>query len=111
MSSSPVVVIKVSNLIEWVLPKLAKFPRDQRFLLGDKIETALLEILELLIRAAYSKEKKEHLAQANLQLELIRFLSRIAKNMHYFSLKEYDFFCQRVLEIGRMVGGWGKRAN
>lgn len=102
------VVEKVYQLILWILPKLAKFPRDQRFLLGDKIEVALLDILELLITAVYSKEKKEVLTRANLRLEHLRFLTRITKDMGYINLKSYDFFCGQVLEIGRMIGGWMK---
>lgn len=102
------VVEKVYQLILWILPKLVMFPKDQRFLLGDRIETVLLDVLELLITAVYSKEKRGILTKANLRLEHLRFLMRITKDMRYINLKSYDFFCAQVLEIGRMVGGWIK---
>ena len=44
MTTAPVVE-KRYQLILWMLPKLAKFPRDQHFLLADRIERCLLDIL------------------------------------------------------------------
>lgn len=105
------VVEKHYKLILWMLPKIANFPKDQRFLLADRIETILLEILELLIEAVYSRDKKDILTKANLKLEQLRFMVRIAKDMKYISVKGYDYFCQSALEIGRMVGGWLKAAS
>ena len=105
------VVEKQYKLIMWMLPKMANFPKDQRFLLADRIEKHLLDILEMLIEAVYSKEKKQILIKINLKLDMLRFLMRIAKDMKYVSLKGYDYFCQSALEIGRMVGGWLKAAN
>lgn len=100
------VVEKHYKLILWMLPKIANFPKDQRFLLADRIERILLDILEMLIEAVYSKERKGILIKINLKLDSLRFMMRIAKDMKYVNINAYDFFCQSVLEIGRMVGGW-----
>lgn len=102
------VVEKHYKLILWMLPKIADFPRDQRFLLADRIEKILLNILEMLIEANYSKQKREILIRVNLKLDVLRFMMRIAKDMKYVSLNGYDFFCQSAIEIGKMVGGWLK---
>jgi len=74
--------------------------------MADRIECILLDILEMLIEAVYSKNKREILIKVNLKLDLLRFMMRIAKDMKYVNIKAYDFFCQSVLEVGRMVGGW-----
>ena len=100
------VVEKHYRLILWILPKIANFPKDQRFLLADRIERILLDILEMLIEAVYSKNKREVLIKVNLKLDVLRFMMRIAKDMKYVSLPGYDYFCQLTLEIGKMVGGW-----
>lgn len=108
MSAVPVVVSKTYDLIIWWLPKLAKFPRDQRFLLGDRIENILLDILEDLIDATYTKEKADILRQANLKLEKLRFMVRIANDMHFINIASYEFASKGINEIGKMVGGWIK---
>ena len=102
------VVEKHYKLILWMLPKIANFPKDQRFLLADRIERVLLDVLEMLIEAVYSKRRKEILIRINLKLDVLRFMMRITKDMKYVNIKAYDFFSQSVLEIGSMVGGWMK---
>lgn len=102
------VVEKHYRMILWMLPKIANFPKDQRFLLADRIEVLLLDILQLLIEAVYTKEKRSILAQVNLKLDFLRFMMRLAKDMKYVNMGSYDFFCQSAIEVGKMVGGWSK---
>ncbi len=105
------VIEKAYDAILWLLPKIEQFPRSQKFLLGDRIETMLLDILELLIEANYSRARTEILSKANLKLDKLRFLMRISKDMHYIDLKVFEYQARLVDEIGRMVGGWLKMAN
>jgi len=106
-----VVVTRVYDLILWLLPKLEKFPRSQKFLLGDRIETALFEILEFLIEANYcQKNRAEILVKINLKLDILRFLMRIAKDMRYVDFKAFEYQARLIDEVGRMVGGWKNQA-
>ena len=63
----PPVIDKLYDLILWLLPHIAKFPRSQRFVLGDRIERSVLDVQELLIEAAYSRRKTDLLKQANIR--------------------------------------------
>lgn len=48
---------KLYDFLLWIVPKLEKFPRSQKFLIADRIETMLLDILDLLIESAtFNKE-------------------------------------------------------
>jgi len=110
MAEKTVVIIeKFYQLMVWTVPKLGKFPRDQRFLLADKIQTIMTEVLESLIVAAYSKKKIAILREVNLKLEKLRFLSRLAKDLKYINVKGYHYFNNNINEVGRMVGGWIKK--
>ncbi|MBE9580904.1 MAG: hypothetical protein IMF18_04720 [Proteobacteria bacterium] len=51
-------ITKLYDLLLWMVPKLEKFPRSQKFLLADRIENLMLDILDLLIDAAYSRNKE-----------------------------------------------------
>lgn len=62
-------ITKLYDLLLWMIPKIEKFPRSQKFVLGDRMETLMLDILDLLIQAAYSKNKQAVLRSANLKLE------------------------------------------
>ncbi len=102
----PPVISKLYDFILWLLQHIAKFPRSHRFVLGDRIERSVLDVLELLIEAAYSRRKADLLKRANIQLEKVRYLMRLAKDLQLFSLKQYQYAAEHIDEIGRMVGGW-----
>jgi hypothetical protein len=99
---------KAYQFVLWLIPTVEKFPRGQRFLLGDRLQTSALDMLEGLIEATYSREAAAILARVNLRLEKMRFLFRLAKDLHYLDLRRYEFAARAVDEIGRMVGGWMK---
>ena len=65
--------------ISGLIPQLNKFPRDQKFVLGDRIESKLFDVQELCLRAYYSRDKRRHLLEANLQLEEARHGYHFAK--------------------------------
>src|SRR5436853_3828502 len=46
-----VVITKTYDLILWSCNHTGKFPRNHRFVLGERIERNLYDLLELLIRA------------------------------------------------------------
>lgn len=94
--------------LEWLIPTLDKFPRSQRFLLGDRIEHTALDLLERLIEATYTREPVTLLRQANLAIEKLRVLLRLAKDLRYLDFRCYEFGQSELDEIGRLVGGWMK---
>ena len=59
---------------------MGKFPRSHRFVLGDRIESRMLAVLEAWVLAAYAREKKAHLQQANGNVQVLRLLVRAGKD-------------------------------
>ncbi len=102
-------VPKTYDLIMRLLPQIIKIPRSHRFVLGEKIETTVLHILELLIEATYEKEKIAILKRANIQLEKLRYFIRICKDMKFISIKQYEYVSKEIDEVGRLIGGWIKQ--
>lgn len=96
------------RFIVWLIPTLEKLPRGQKFLLGDRIHAAELDVFERLIEATYSKARERALSDANLGLEKLRFLFRVCAELHYLDLRRYEYAARSLDEIGRLVGGWIK---
>jgi hypothetical protein len=92
----------------WLIPLLEKFPRSQKFLLGDRIENMLLDIMELVIQAIYTKNKSRYLREANLKIEKFRHLIRLAKDLKYINIRRYEYISEHTHEIGSEIGGWLK---
>ena len=100
------VITKCYDLILWLIVKLDKFPKTRKFGLGDRMETLLLDILEGLIEAKYSRAKVQHLTAVNLRLEKLRYLIRLAKDLKCLSIREYEHASRLMLDLGNEVGGW-----
>ncbi len=92
----------------WLIPTVEKFPRSQKFLLGDRLQVQAMAVLDQLIAATYSKERVQLLQAANLGLEKLRFGIRLAKDLRHLDFQRYEFAARAIDEIGRMIGGWIK---
>jgi hypothetical protein len=103
---TPQAVQACHELIGWLIPQLDKFPRQRRFTLGERLEQALLDVLEFLLEAAYTRAKQAALQRANLRLELARHLWRLAHELEVVSTRRYAHGAQLMDELGRQVGGW-----
>ena len=92
----------------WLVPTLERFPRRQKFLLGDRIQNTALDVFESLIEATYTREWEPHLARANLGIEKLRFLIRLAMDLSYLDPRRYEHAARALDETGRKVGAWRK---
>ena len=70
------------RFVVWLVPTLERFPRSQKFLLGDRMQHTALDVLERLIEATYTRRRGQ-LALANIGIEKLRFLCRLAHDLHY----------------------------
>ena len=105
----PTVVSDAYELLKWLVDHVCKFPRSHRFVLGERIETAMLDLVLLLVEAAYQREAKARLIhQANVELEKVRLLIRLGKDLGFTSLRQYEHACVQVTGIGRQIGGWAR---
>lgn len=96
------------RFVLWLVPVLDGMPRSQKFLLGDRIQTTAMEVLDHLIEAAYSRERAGLLRRANLGLEKLRFWMRMAKDLKLIDFKHYENAARGIDDVGRQVGGWLK---
>lgn len=104
--TTPQAVQACHELIRWIIPQLDRFPRQRRFTLGDRLEQVLLDVMELLLEAAYTKAKRQALRRANLRLEVARHLWRLAHELAAVSTRRYGHGAGLMDDLGRQIGGW-----
>jgi len=100
---------KTYELILWLYPTVNKFPKSQRFVLGQQIENTVLEILKGIIEANQERNKVPYLKQISVNLDKLRILIRLSKDLKFISIRQYQFAAEKINEIGKMLGGWIKR--
>ena len=105
----PKVITATHDFIKWAISHIAKFPRNQRYTLGERVENKLFSLLELLIDAQYSKDKANVLKRANLEIEQLRHLFRLCHDLRLINIKTYELSSKYLMDVGAQVGGWIKQ--
>lgn len=102
---------KTYQFILWLYPAVHKFPKAQRFVLGQQIENTALDILRGVIRANAERDKLPLLRRVSVDLDTLRILLRLSKDLEFLSVRQYGFAAERVNEVGKLLGGWIKSST
>jgi len=105
---TPQAVQAAHELLVWLIPQLDKLPRARRFTLGERLEAGVLAVLEGLIEAAYTRDKEQALQQANLRLDIVRHLWRVAHELELIPTRRYEYGARLFDDLGKQIGGWLK---
>lgn len=84
------------------------FPKKARYTLADKIDTRFISVLELLAVASYQNigQKAVTLDRAVMGVDVLKFLIRIAWELHILDEKKYTTLSTGIQEAGRQIGAW-----
>ena len=105
----PVIFVHWTRFMEWLLPATEKFPKRVRFTFADRINNLALDIVEDLVEARYTRDKRLLLQRVNLRLEKLRILLRLCHRLRYLPHQGYEHASRSLNEVGRMLGGWIKQ--
>jgi hypothetical protein len=105
------VYTKTYDYMNWLFPITMQFPKSQRFVLAQRIENTVLSLLELIIEGNVSRHKVPLIQQALVKLEILHILLRFAKDQRFLNLKRYEVSSKKLVEIGRLLGGWLRQAK
>lgn len=85
-------------------------PKKSRYTLGDRVDSRFVQVLELLYVATYQSpaEKISTLGKALNSLDILKFLMRIAWELHLFDNAKYEKISVDLAEAGKQIGGWKK---
>ena len=101
---------KTYDLLLWLYPVINRIPKSHRLVLGKELEQLGITLLVTMIKA----NKARGTARTTLQLQIsddldsIRILIRLTKDLKLMSVKQYAMGAERINEIGRMLTAWMK---
>jgi hypothetical protein len=99
------------QFVRWLAPTVEKFPKVYKFTIGDRIYNTALDVLEDLVKATYSRDRQQHLRDANLGIETLRILMRLALDLKLLSRQRYEYAARSLDDTGRFIGAWTKAHN
>ncbi len=89
----PVVLVKWYDATKWLLERVDSFPKNQRFIFGQRMADRALNILEVLVEAAYSRSKAGLPVKANRDIEVTQWLVRMATDRKLLTGRRYEHCC------------------
>ena len=107
MKESPIFT-RTYDLLRWLIPATVKFPREQRFVLAERVQRNALGFHEALMEAALSREPGPILLRADVALAKLRVQMRLCHDLQLLTLKQYEHAARMMDEVGRLLGGWRK---
>ena len=110
------VFVKTYDLLLWLLERTARFPRHERFRMARRVEESAFAFYDLLLQAGRlgqgrDSDKRRLLLQADLELDRVRLHVRMCQDLKLLSFKQYAHCAERLVEIGRLLGGWLKTVS
>lgn len=99
---------KAYELALWLFPMANKFPKSQRFVLGQQIQNSSLRLLVGILGANQRRDKLPWLLGVSRELDKLRVLLRLSKDLRFISVRQYEFGVNKSNEVGKMLGGWIK---
>ena len=98
--------VKWSEAVDWILDALDRFPKSVRYSLAGRIADLTLDVMEGIIEAVYTRDRRPILDEINMNLEKLRIMFGICHRRKYISTRQYEHVSRMIDESGRMAGGW-----
>jgi len=99
---------KSYDFLLWLYPLINRLPKHHRAVLGRQIEELGLSILLHILSANIARGIKRKAIQLLISEELdkLRILIRLTKDLRFISIKQYIYAAEKVNEIGKILSGW-----
>ncbi len=104
--ATPVIALRMKSLLQWVVERVMRFPRERRFTVGDRLIDTSVDVMQNLVEASCKRDKHAELAAASRGLVRARVLLRLAHGLHCVSEAQHRHFAKERDAVGQMPGGW-----
>ena len=113
METQSPILARAHDLLLWLLPHTARWPKHLRHSLTLRVEAEAIDLLLCLIRAnvARGERRVAILEVADERLEGLRALLRLSHDLGVFSSGELRHVATILSAVGRLLGGWMKKTK
>ncbi len=102
---------KIRDLLQYLYTAFVKYPKSEKLGLVADYKENLYEFIFLIVSARKKYYKKTTLQDADVRLEMLRMFNDLSYDLHYIDIKRYELIAKQLNEIGRLLGGWIKKAK
>jgi len=99
---------KIYDFLLWLYPIVNRIPKSHRLVLGKHIEKLGVNLLLHSVKANKNRELERQTIQAQMtdDLDELRILIRLTKDLRFISITQYRYASEKLNEIGKMLYSW-----
>ncbi len=101
---------KCIDMMDYAYDAMRDIPKDHRYALGADIRNSMGTLLRLFIRCGKNYYKKTTLRELDVEHSALKGLFLVAVRLKAINTKEYGILSRHMTELGKMIGGWIKKA-
>ena len=98
-------------MMQYGYQALQQYPKSEKFGLVTDIKHSMDILLERCIEAQKKYYKKSTLQDMDVEIMKLRAYLRLSFQLGFLPMKKYEVWSEKVVEIGKMLGGWIKSVN
>ena len=108
MTEQLLIYQKFYDFILAFYPVINHIPKSHRLVMGRHLEELCLLLLTLIIKANRERGNNRTILQTQIsdELDVLRILVRLSKDLKFMSIKQYTLIAERLNEVGKMVYSW-----
>ena len=109
MKEDLIIYQKYIDLINYVYVLLKKYPKSEKFALVSEIRANMFKTLQKILVISHEYERNSKLKTLNELDALInmhKFYTRFSYNQRYINSSNYMEWSKKIIEIGKIAGGW-----
>ena len=106
-----IILQKTLDMMDYAYTALAQYPKGEKFALVVDIKRCMDTILERIIEAQKKYYKKTTLQELDVELAKLKVYIRLSFQLKFLPTKKYELWSGKVVELGKMTGGWIKSVN
>jgi len=98
------------DLLIAIYERTKLFTKEYKYTLGEKLKNETLELLINIYKANKSKSitRQTYIEDARQNVEVVRLLLRISKDLKIIGVKGYVFLNTQVEELSKQLASWHK---
>lgn len=110
MATQLIIYQRMYELTLWLYPMVNRIPKSHRSILGKQIEECAIDMVLNVLKAnkAQGKERLRLQHLLSYELDTLRIMVRLCKDLKFISIKQYTYASEKMNEIGRMLNSWMK---
>ncbi len=99
------------DLLVEIFQFVKNFTKEYKYTVGEKLKNETLEMIINIYRANTNKQKKELIQTARENIEVIRLLLRVVKDLKQINIKKFISINEKIKNVSKQLTGWQKSSN